>query len=104
VKVLFRTDKVRTTSTGMPDGQPHAVEAWFEFQVHEGPPDPKTWEGCGQTAAYWWDQSKRLKDPTRWAFRCHDVAADLEAVIPDVLVRSLPPETRISFVWTVCQV
>lgn len=102
MKVLFRTERVRTIATDLPDGQPHPAEAWFELRLHEGPPDPRTWEGSGQTAAYWWGQSTRLKDPTRWAFRCHRVEADLEAVVPDDLVRALPADARISFVWTVC--
>ncbi len=102
--MLFRTEKVRATSTQMPDGQPHDVEAWFELQLHEGPPDLTTWEGSGQTAAYWWEQSTRLKDPTRWAFPCHGADPDLEAVVPDDLIRCLPADARISFVWTVCQV
>ena len=40
--------------------------------------------------------------PTRWAFKCHGVDRDLEAVVPDALIRSIPPDARISFVWTVC--
>ena len=88
----------------MGDGEPHAVEAWFELRLHEGPPDPTTWDGLGQTAAYWWDQSTRLKDPTRWAFPCHGAEGVLEAVVPDGLVRSLPADARISFTWTVCRI
>jgi len=69
----------------MGDGEPHAVEAWFELRLHEGPPDPATWEGSG-------------------GFPCYGAEGVLEAVIPDELVRSLPADARISFTWTVCQI
>ena len=104
MKVLYRTERVRTTSSDMPDGKRHDVEAWFELQLHEGPPDPNTWEGCGKTVGEWREEFKRLKDPRRLALRCYGADAVPEAVIPNDILDALPDDARISFVWTVCDV
>jgi len=109
VKTLYQTPKVHTTSSGMGDGKTYPVEAWFHLDLHEGPPDPTNWEGCGQTLAYWRDQFKRLKDPRRVTFGCHDFGGkplpDVpEALLPNDVLDSLPEDARISFGWTVCRV
>ena len=93
----------------MADRKSYPVEAWFELQLHEGPPDPTTWEGCGQTVAYWRGQFKRLRDPRRVTFGVHDVAGNAlpgvpEALLPNDILDALPDDARISFVWTVCPV
>lgn len=104
MKTLYRTEKLRTTSSNMGDGERHEVEAWFELWLHDGPADPTTWEGGGQTVAYWREQFARQKDPTRWAIRCARAGGIADAVVPDEIVRGLPDDARISFIWTVCQV
>lgn len=88
----------------MGDGKSYPVEAWFELQLHEGPPDPATWEGCGETVAFWREQFKRLKDPTRWTVPCGSAEGVEDAVIPNDVVDALTPDARISLMWTVCRV
>ena len=104
MKVLFSTPKVRTTSSHMPDGKTHPVDAWFELQLHEGPPDPNTWEGCGRTIASWREDFQRLRDPRRIVMECHGADGVPGAVIPNEILDALPDDARISFVWTVCMV
>jgi|SRR5919109_3619953 hypothetical protein len=113
MKTLYSTPKVRSTSSGLGEGNT-SVEAWFELNLHEGPPDPTSWEGSGgQTVAYWREQFKRLRDPRRVRFTCYDVNPDAgskplpnvpEALIPMDVLESLPEDARISLMWTVCPV
>ena len=79
MRVLYSTAKFRGTASQWPvphmsDGKVHDIDAWFELQLHEGPPDPDTWEGGGKTIGEWREEFKRLRDP------------------------------RVSFVWTACDV
>lgn len=74
--------------------------AWFEMVLHEGPPDDTTWEGCGQTIAYWRENFARLRDPHPWTVPAHGIEGVAPAVIPDEIVQGLPDDARISFVWT----
>ena len=104
MKTLYRTSKLRTTSSTLGDGTSHDVEAWFEMHLHDGPADPTSWEGGGQTVAYWRGQFARLNDPTRWTIPCSGADGVADAVIPDEIVRALPDDARISFVWNVCRV
>jgi hypothetical protein len=104
MKVLFSTPKVRATSSNMGDGKSYPVEAWFQLVLHEGPPDPTTWEGCGETAAYWREQFKRLKDPSHVTMACGGADGVAEAVIPNEIMDALPDDARISMMWTVCRI
>jgi len=104
VKTLYRTSKQRATWSSMGNRPRYDVEAWFELQLHDGPADPSTWAGGGQTVAYWRDQFARLKDPTRWTIPCSGADGIADAIIPDEIVRGLPDDARISYVWTVCPV
>jgi len=76
----------------------HGV-AWFQLVLHEGPPDDTTWEGCGQTIAYWRENFARLRNPHPWT-----VEAGMDgvppAIIPDEVVQGLPEDARISLIWT----
>ena len=102
MKVLYGTSKVRGTSSDWPDGKTHDFEAWFELQLHEGPPDPTTWEGGGKTIGEWREEFKRLRDPRHITMPCYRVQGVAEAVIPNEILDALPSDARISFVWTVC--
>jgi hypothetical protein len=97
MKVLFRTERIPAVAKDMGQG-PAEGTAWFELVLHEGPPDEETWEGGGNTVAYWRTQFARLRDPHPWT-----VEAGMEgvapAVIPDDVVDSLPDDARISFLW-----
>ena len=66
MKVLYQTDRVHTSSSQMSDGDRSDGEARFDLILHEGPPDPATWEGCGQAIAYWRGQFERLREPYPW--------------------------------------
>jgi hypothetical protein len=101
VKILFSTGKFRGTSDDFPDGT-YDVEAWFELQRHEGPPDPTTWEGGGTTISSWRGDFQRLIDPRRIVMRCHGAKGVPDAVIPNEILDALPEDARLSFVWTVC--
>jgi hypothetical protein len=104
MKVLYSTPKVRGTSSQMPDGKVHDVEAWFELQLHEGPPDPNTWEGGGKTIGEWREEFKRLRDPRDISVACHGADGIADAVIPNEILDRLPADARVTFVWTVCTV
>jgi hypothetical protein len=68
--------------------------------LHDGPPDDKTWEGGGQTVAYWRENFARLRNPYPWRIEASGMEGVPAAVIPDEVVRGLRDEDRISFVWT----
>jgi hypothetical protein len=68
--------------------------------MHEGPPDDTTWEGGGQTVAYWHENFARLRNPRPWAVQAHGMEGVAPAVIPDEIVEGLPDDARISFLWT----
>lgn len=104
MKVLYRTETVRTTSSDAHDGKTHEVDAWFELQLHEGPPNETTWEGGGKTIGEWREEFKGLRDPRRIAIPCHGANGVAEAVVPNEILDALPADARVSFVWTVCVV
>ena len=86
---------------GPPAGTPSQEGvAWFEMVLHEGPPDDTTWEGCGQTVAYWRENFARLRNPHPWTVQAHGMEGVAPAVIPDEIVQGLPEYARISFLWT----
>jgi hypothetical protein len=68
--------------------------------MHEGPPDDTTWEGGGQTVAYWHENFARLRNPRPWTVQAHGMEGVAPAVIPDEIVEGLPDDARISFLWT----
>lgn len=88
----------------MGDGEPRRVDAWFELQLHEGPPDPTTWEGGGRTIASWREDFRRLRDPRHIVMECHNADGVPAVVIPNEILDALPDDARISFVWTACMV
>jgi hypothetical protein len=101
MKVLFRTERTPAVSKDLGLGHPAAAGVtWFEFVLHEGPPDEKTWEGGGQTVAYWRTQFARTRNPRPWTIQASGVDGVAPAVIPDDIVNNLPEDARISFVWT----
>lgn len=101
MKVLFSTDRTPAVSKDMGDGRAGAAGvAWFELVLHEGPADENTWEGDGNTVAYWRTQFTRLRNPHPWTVNASGVAGVSPAVIPDEIVTSLPDDARITFVWT----
>lgn len=102
MKVLFSTERVPAVSKDMRHiggGPAQTGVAWFEMVLHDKPADDCTWEGSGQTVAYWHENFARMVDPRPWT-----VSSGFEgvpaAVIPDELVDALPGTARISFVWT----
>jgi hypothetical protein len=99
VKILFRTDRVSTVSKDMGQGKAASGVAWFELVLHEGPPNEKTWEGGGQTIAYWREQFARLRNPHPWTVEAHSMEGVQPAVIPDDALQGLPEDARISFHW-----
>ena len=101
MKVLFRTERAPAVSKDMGLGRAAAEGvAWFELVLHDGPPDEKTWEGGGQTVAYWRTQFARLRNPHPWTIEASGMEGVAPAVIPDDIVRSLSDDARISFMWT----
>lgn len=64
--------------------------------LHDGPPDDRTWEGGGQTVAFWRENFARQHP---WRIEAARMEGVPEAVIPDDVVHSLPDDARISFVW-----
>jgi hypothetical protein len=101
MKVLFSTERKPAVSKDMGDGRGGTEGvAWFEFVLHEGPPDENTWEGGGNTVAYWRTQFARKRNPQPWTVNAYSVEGVAPAVIPDEIVSSLPDDARISFVWT----
>lgn len=100
MKVLFSTERTPAVSKDVGDGRGGAEGvAWFEFVLHEGPPDENTWEGGGRTVAYWRSQFARMRNPRPWTLNASGVEGVAPAVIPDDIVSSLPDDARISFVW-----
>jgi hypothetical protein len=99
VKVLLKTGRIPTASKDMGQGQPAEGIAWFELVLHEGPPDETTWEGGGQTIAYWRQQFARLRNPHPWTIEAHGMEGVPPAVIPDDVLAGLPEDARISFLW-----
>jgi hypothetical protein len=86
---------------GPPAGTPAREGlAWFELVLHEGPPDETTWEGCGQTIAYWRENFARLRNPHPWTVQAYGMDGVEPAVIPDEVLHGLPEDARISLMWT----
>ena len=103
MKVLFKTERAPAVSkdmTAIGGGGAHPGVAWFELQLHEGPPDDATWEGGGQTIAYWRENFARLRNPNPWTVNAPGVDGVAPAVIPDEVIRALPDYARISLLWT----
>jgi hypothetical protein len=101
-RILYQTERVPTISKDMkPMGGGPAQEgvAWFELVLHEGPPNDKTWEGGGQTIAYWREQFARLRNPHPWTIDASSMEGVAPAVIPDEVLQGLPDDARISFLW-----
>ena len=101
-KVLYKTERTPTVSRDMSamGGDPaQRGVAWFELVLQEGPPNDKTWEGGGQTIAYWREQFARLKDPHPWTITASGMEGVAPAVIPDNALEGLPDDARISFLW-----
>jgi hypothetical protein len=99
MKVLFRTERTPARSKDMGHGPPQEGVAWFDLVLHEGPPDEKTWDGCGQTIAYWRGQFARSRNPHPWTIDPAGIQGVAPAVIPDEVLRELPDDARISFSW-----
>jgi hypothetical protein len=99
VKILFKTERIAAVSKDMGQGKPANGVAWFEMVLHEGPPNEKTWEGGGQTVAYWREQFARLRNPHPWTVEAHAMEGVPPAVIPDEALEGLPEDARISFLW-----
>lgn len=97
MRVLFKTAKMPASSTS--DDARHDGVAWFELVLHEGPPDDTTWEGRGNTIAYWRTQFARLKDPHPCRIDPSGIEGVAPVVIPDEVLKDLPEDARISFVW-----
>ena len=99
MKVLFRTERTPAVSKGTGQGPSAEGVAWFELVLHDGPPDDDTWEGSGNTVAYWRTQFARLRDPHPWTVAAASMQGVAPAVIPDDIVSSLPDDARISLLW-----
>jgi hypothetical protein len=100
MRVLFRTERTHAVSKDFGLEHPAAAGVtWFELVLHEGPPDETTWEGGGQTVAYWRTQFARTRNPRPWTIQASGVEGVAPAVIPDDIVNSLPEDARISFLW-----
>jgi hypothetical protein len=100
LKILFKTERTPAVSKDMGQGKPAKGIAWFELVLHEGPPDPNTWEGCGQMIAYWRQQFSRLRDPHPWTVAPGTLEGVEPAVIPDEAIAGLPEDARISLMWS----
>jgi hypothetical protein len=103
VKVLFKTQRTPAVSkdmTGIGGGGAHQGIAWFELQLHEGPPDDTTWEGGGQTISYWRENFARRRNTGPWTVDAPSFDGVAPAVIPDEVIRALPDDARISLMWT----
>jgi hypothetical protein len=101
MKVLYRTERTPAVSRDLGLGQPaRQGVAWFELVLHEGQPDESTWEGGGNTIAYWRTQFARLRNPHPWTIEFSGVEGVAPAIIPDEAIAGLPEDARISFVWT----
>ena len=99
MRVLFRTERTPAVSKDMGQGQSAEGVAWFELVLHEGPPDEETWEGSGNTVAYWRAQFARRRDSYPWTVAPASMQGVVPAVIPDDIVSSLPDDARISLIW-----
>ena len=99
MKILFKTERTPAVSKDMGHGQSAAGVAWFELVLHEGPPNEKTWEGGGQTIAYWRGQFARLRNPHPWTIDASGIQGVPPAVIPDEVLQGLPEDARLSFLW-----
>ena len=100
MKVLFRTDRtpaVHNNDVGY--GEAAQGVAWFELVLHEGPPGENTWEGDGNTVAYWRTQFARLRNPHPWTIEAHGMEGVAPAIVPEDVVNTLPDDARISFIW-----
>jgi len=97
MKVVFRTERMPAVYMGQ--GQSAEGVAWFELVLHEDPPDDETWEGGGNTVAYWRTQFARRRNPHPWTVAPASMQGVAPAVIPDDIVSSLPDDARISLLW-----
>lgn len=62
MKTLYKTERTSAVSKDIGRGPSRPGVAWFEMVLHDGPPDDKTWEGGGQTVAYWRENLARHAD------------------------------------------
>jgi len=99
LKILYKTEHTLVVSRDIGHGPSRPGVAWFELVLHEGPPDDKTWEGSGDTVAYWRGQYARLRDPYPWTVPATGIEGVPAAVIPDEVVQGLREDDRISFLW-----
>ena len=100
MKTLYKTERTLAVSRDIGRGGSRPGVAWFEMVLHDGPVDDTTWEGGGQTVAYWRENFARLRDPYPWRIEASGMEGVPAAVIPDEVVASLRDDDRISFVWT----
>lgn len=100
LKTLYKTERTAAVSKDIGQGPSRPGVAWFEMVLHDGPPDDKTWEGGGQTVAYWRENFARLRDPYPWRIEASRMEGVAAAVIPDEVVQGLADDDRISFMWT----
>jgi hypothetical protein len=99
LKTLYKTERTSAQAKDIGHGASRPGVAWFEMVLHDGPVDNKTWEGGGQTVAYWRENFARLRNPYPWGVEASRLEGVPAAVIPDEVVQSLPDDARISFVW-----
>ncbi len=99
MRVLFSAERTPAFSKKMGDGARHPGVAWFELVLHEGPPDDTTWEGQGKTISYWRAQFARLRNPHPWTMEASGIEGVPPVIIPDEVLRNLPDDARISFMW-----
>lgn len=100
MKTLYKTERTLAVSRDFGHGPSRRGVAWFEMVLHDGPRDDTTWEGGGQTVAYWRENFARLRDPYPWRIEASGMDGVPAAVIPDEVVQNLRDDDRISFVWT----
>ena len=103
MKILYKTERTSVVSKDIGHGPSRPGVAWFELVLHEGPPDDKTWEGSGDTVAYWRGQYARLRNPYPWTVPATGIEGVAAAVIPDEVVQGLRDDDRISFLWKFVQ-
>lgn len=100
MKTLYKTHRTSAVSKDIGHGPSRPGVAWFEMVLHDGPADDETWEGGGQTVAYWRENFARLRHPYPWRIEASGMEGVPAAVIPDDVVQGLHDDDRISFVWT----
>ena len=87
MKTLYKTERTLAVSRDIGRGGSRPGVAWFEMVLHDGPVDDTTWEGGGQTVAYWRENFARLRDPYPWRIEASGIEGVPAAVIPDEVTR-----------------